>query len=105
MTRERIDYTGKMGRLYPPHDDKPEWPMYSYERPAWNFWNGVANGLRDMGYSDEQIKGILQSKAARWLLDKHDDKLQDLGYSMANEAADLSPVGPPEGQTVLLVPE
>jgi hypothetical protein len=62
------DYTGLIGDL---HQDRepPEWPMYSYSRPAYLFWNGFANALRERGLSDAQIRVELQSKGTRWLLD------------------------------------
>lgn len=63
MTQQ--DYTALIGPL---NSDK-EWPMYSYERPAYMFWNAIANTLRTRGWSDEEIKEWLQSKEPRWMLD------------------------------------
>lgn len=73
----KIDITGKIGQLN--GNDKPEWPMYSFDRPAHYFWNGVANGLKKSGLNDEEIKDWLQSKAARWLLDSMGEKIVKLG--------------------------
>lgn len=62
-----IDITYKIGAVYRLKD--PKWPMYSYDRPAYMLWNAIANGLHDKGWSEEEIKTWLQSKATRWALD------------------------------------
>ena len=78
------DISGKIGPLFPiKAGGEAEWPMYSFERPAWKFWNGVASGLKAKGYSEEETKEWLQSKKARWFLDEFDDKLFELGEQLA----------------------
>ena len=77
------DYTGKFCDLNPLSN---EWPMYSFDRAAYSFWNGFANGLKDKGFRDDQIKDWLQSKLARWLLDADSEKIENLGYEMAKDA-------------------
>jgi len=79
--KKRKDYTGKFCDLHP--STGREWPMYSYERPAWDFWNGFANGLKDQGFSEAEIEEWLKSKLARWLLDQNGHKLYDLGYELS----------------------
>lgn len=62
---ESQDYTGRLGPL----TSDAEWAMYSFERPAFMFWNAIANALRARGWSEEEIKEWLQSKEPRWMLD------------------------------------
>lgn len=82
------DFTDRPCRL----DAKPEpygkycandMPMYSYDRPAYMYWNGVANYLRSKGCADKTIAETLAHKHMRWMLDKYDDDLQMLGYTAA----------------------
>jgi hypothetical protein len=72
------DFTGKLGPLYR-SEEVPEWPMYSFSRVAYEFWNGFANGLLDRGLTEDEVKDELQSKGVRWLLDQHGDNLESLG--------------------------
>jgi hypothetical protein len=76
------DFTGKLGPLYR-SEEVPEWPMYSFSRVAYEFWNGFANGLLDRGLTEDEVKDELQSKGVRWLLDQHGDNLESLGRRMA----------------------
>ena len=78
------DITGKIGPL--PRSDKAEWPMYSFERGGYAFWNGLAGELHAKGWSDEEIRVWLQSKHPRWLLDSRDDELAALGAKLAESA-------------------
>ena len=55
----------------------PEWPMYSYGRPAWLLWNAIGRELFAAGWSEDRIKEWLQSKSTRWALD------MDLGDQIA----------------------
>jgi hypothetical protein len=66
---EELDITGKIGPLFGVVTPNPEWPMYSYERPAYMLWNAIANALHAKGWTEPQIKEWLQSKATRWALD------------------------------------
>ena len=66
------------------HDN--DMPMYSFERPAHNYWNGVCNYLRDKGCNDEQIAETLAHKHMRWMLDHgpfDDAAIAKLGYESA----------------------
>lgn len=59
MSKEYLDLTGEIA----------DWGMYSFDRPALRFWNGVANGLNECGWTEENIKGFLLSKFVRKELD------------------------------------
>ena len=45
--------------------DTPEWPMYSYSRPAYLLWNAIARELFAAGWTEARIKDWLQSKSTR----------------------------------------
>ena len=78
-----IDITGKIGPSSATFSN-PEWPMYSYERPACILWNAIANGLIAKGWSEYQLKKWLQSKDTRYALDGIlGDKLEALGEEYA----------------------
>ena len=62
---------------------KVVYPIASYDRPAYNFWNGVAQALEERGYTNEEIILILQSKAVRHLLDRMDHEILQLGRKSA----------------------
>jgi hypothetical protein len=66
--QEHYDITGKIGPLWR-NREEPEWPMYSYERPAWMLWQAIAGVLNKRGWTEEEIQTWLQSKGARWALD------------------------------------
>jgi len=74
------DYTGKLGSLFV--NTTAEWKMFSFETPSSLFWNGVANALKEKGYSEVKIKEWLQSKEARWLMDVHGEEIERLGYEL-----------------------
>ena len=84
------DYTGLIGPMFghmPQRD--PEWPMYSYERPAWQLWDAVANALSERGWTDAQIKSWLQSKSPRYALDDRlGDAIKKLGADFAATLGD-----------------
>jgi hypothetical protein len=85
MSNSQVDITGKIGPLCM-SSEPPEWPMYSYARPAYILWNAIARGLSERGWSEEQIKGWLQSKFPRWALDQSlGDALEELGAKYAAE--------------------
>jgi len=66
-----MDITGKIGPLWPIKSGS-DWPMYSYERPAYMVWNAIAETLHENhGWTEKQIKDWLQSKSPRWALDGH----------------------------------
>ncbi len=77
------DYTGKIGPLL--SFTGSDWPMYSFSTPAFAFWNGIANGLKAEGYKNKQIKEWLQSKSAKWFMDVHEGKIEELGFSLAKK--------------------
>lgn len=62
------DITGDIGNLYAPSTGCVV-PMYSFERPAFQFWQGVFDGLIDKGLSEAEAFEWLQSKDARHMLD------------------------------------
>ena len=82
---DEIDITCKIGPLGKlACGDTPEWPMYSYERPSWILWDAVANELHRLGWTEEAIKTLLQSKSPRYALDGDlGDLLRGLGISWA----------------------
>src|SRR2546425_206787 len=53
--------------------------MYSYDRPAYTFWNGAAQALAAAGYENDTVIHILKSKVTRWMLDAGDEKVVKLG--------------------------
>lgn len=63
--------------------ESAEITMYSYARPAYNFWQGFYEGLIERGLTHEEAAGELSSKGTRWLMDHHEDELQALGKAMA----------------------
>jgi hypothetical protein len=75
------DCTGHIGQLFKSDCD---WPMYSFDRPAYIFWNAFAKTFHDAGWSDDKIRDWLQSKEPRWLLDG------DLSETIASVAEDFA---------------
>lgn len=76
------DCTGHIG----PINSDSAWPMYSFERPAYILWNAIAAELNKAGWSDEQIKNWLQSKAPRWELDgSWTEQIELLGVELAKD--------------------
>jgi len=59
-------------------------PMYSYNRPADMFWQGVYEELRVSGRTHEQCLEILQSKEMRIMLD-HTPELRELGHQVVKD--------------------
>lgn len=82
------DITVDIGDLYL-SKERAKHPMYSYSRPAYNFWQGAYEGMRKAGKTHDEAMKILQSKAARWMLDKEDNKLRNLGRRMAKVLIEL----------------
>ncbi len=62
---EYLDISGKIGQL----GSDCEWPMFSYERPAYVLWGAVANALQAKGWTENEIRVALQSKLPRWSMD------------------------------------
>ena len=81
------DITAKIGCLFPIHTElkPPEWPMYSFSRPATMLWDTIYNRLRERGMTEQEAKEWLQSKSPRWALD---DSLGDAIIKIANEYVD-----------------
>ncbi len=86
-TYKHEDISSRIGELFP-SSDKPEYPMYSYNRPAYNFWQGFYHGLRKKGMTHKKAIAVLQSKAARHMLDGHADEVQALGEKLATQGFD-----------------
>ncbi len=82
MTQQ--DYNSLIGPL----NSDTAWPMYSFERPAYAFWNGLATALHQRGWSDEEIREWLQSKEPRYLLNEGTvpEALEAMGALMALSA-------------------
>jgi hypothetical protein len=82
-----VDITGHIGPLYDPASTTgriAEWPMYSFDRPAYVLWNAIANQLHKQGWDEDEIKAWLQSKLPRWSLDGSlGDALEQLGTEYA----------------------
>lgn len=76
------DITGKIGELYSIRN--PEWPMYSFGRPAYILWNAIGEALTAKGWTEDQIRDWLQSKSPRWALDNDlGDTLRAIGKTYA----------------------
>jgi hypothetical protein len=85
-TSDDYDVSDKVGQLHGKDcwGNDPEWPMYSYDRPAYILWGAIAKNLHRRGWTDEQIKEWLQSKNTRWALDGDlGGILQELGDQWA----------------------
>lgn len=65
---DQYDLTGHIGPMFT-NAQPPEWPMYSFDRPAHILWNAIAKELHAAGWSNARIKDWLQSKSTRWALD------------------------------------
>ncbi len=91
-----FDITGKIGELFPRFNEKPEWPMYSYSRPAYTLWNAIGARLASNGWTEEQIGEWLRSKGTRWALD---GKLGDMLIALGHDYADKM-TAPPTKETV-----
>lgn len=72
-----IDITMEIGQLY--QNDECTHPMYSFDRPAYLFWNGVAKGLIEKGLTKEEALEWLQSKLARWEMDGRGHEIEEMG--------------------------
>jgi len=84
MKNENIDdITCKIGPLF--EHKESEIPMYSYDRPAYLFWNGVAKGLKKSGATNKEIQWWLQSKCARWMLDGMGEEVEKFGEKCGKE--------------------
>lgn len=76
------DITGDIGPLFPlPGETK--YPMYSFRRPAFDFWQGFYEGLIANGFTHEQALTEMQSSNVRHWLDSEEDKIVSLGRKMA----------------------
>ena len=79
------DITGKIGPLFPT-EEPIEWPMYSYERPAYVLWQAIFERLVERGWSEEKAKNWLQSKEPRWALDGGlGERIAELGRNYVDE--------------------
>lgn len=87
VTDYEPDFTWHFKPLYSHAMDKDEelTTMYAFNSPANSFWHGVAYYLHALGASDEQIREIMASKHARWMMDGYDDKIAELGEEIAGE--------------------
>ena len=91
--KPQIDISGKIGPSSIPHEQTPiEWPMYSFDRPAYMLWGAIANGLKSRGWTEKQIKDWLQSKHPRWALDcELGEALEKAGAEFAKTCIKVKP--------------
>lgn len=75
---EPRDITDEIGPL----DGDAEVPMYSFNRAAYNFWQGAFEALISAGVAENEALEWLQSKHSRWLMDGSDDTVQELGRAL-----------------------
>lgn len=85
-----IDISDGIGPLFPTTDVKA--PMYSYNGPAYTFWNGAAQALVEHGLSEKQAIEWLQSKNARWLMDAYAQEIEALGKTLVQKYLGLAKV-------------
>ncbi len=57
--------------------------MYSYDRPAYNFWQGFYETLIKRGLTHEQALEELSSTGTRHFLDQEDVQIKRLGSELA----------------------
>lgn len=80
---DAYDCTGHIG-------SSGEWSMYSFDTPSYILWNAIASEMNARGWTDEEIKEWLQSKAARWACDGElGDSLRKLGKQFGKKAKKL----------------
>lgn len=73
MSPKHADYTKEIQDL----------GMYSYENPAWVFWNAAMNSLiKTHGLTKEQALEWLDSKHARWMLDQLEQAIENTAEAM-----------------------
>ena len=81
-----FDLTGHIGPL-PGFEElvaNPQWPMYSYDRPATMLWQAVGERLHKAGWPDDKIRKWLASKNPRYALDGAlGDAIEKLGTDYA----------------------
>lgn len=63
--------------------DKPKYPMYSYERPTWLFWQGFYNKLLASGYTHVSAIELMQNSSVRHGLDQFEDEIKEIGEKFA----------------------
>lgn len=82
---DQFDLTGHIGPLWPEITADAQWPMYSFDRPSHILWNAIGKRLCEAGWTDDQIKTWLQSKAPRWALNAGGlgDQIQAIGKAYA----------------------
>lgn len=59
--------------------------MYSYDRPAYLFWNAFCNELIARGLTERQAFEEMASKGVRWMLDAQGEMIEGLAKQMARE--------------------
>lgn len=81
-----FDITAKIGELF--YINTPEclaeWPMYSFDMPSRILWNAIGKRLAHAGWTEDQIREWLQSKATRLALDDAlGDAIEKVGSAWA----------------------
>ncbi len=75
---EIVKQVNEWGMKYP-----YQWPFYCFRTASVHFWNGFARGLRQMGFTEEQVAQQIQTKNVRYMMDEHHPLLEQLGERMA----------------------
>lgn len=88
------DITGDIGESKEKHQyllkqGEVKYPMYTFARPAYMFWQGFYNGLRKSGISHKEALTHMQGKGVRWLFDQDgDQEMEKVGQLFAKEFLD-----------------
>lgn len=61
-------------------------PMYSYDRAAYEFWGYFVESLLDKGATVEECEAILTSKITRWMFDNPGDEYVQAVKNMAQQS-------------------
>jgi hypothetical protein len=83
MNAPHQDITATIGPMWAYAMSNREVQMYSYERPAYNFWQGFYEVLVESGMSHEAALLELTHSAIRHFLDNNDDAIHNLGRTLA----------------------
>ena len=81
--REPFDCYHLVKQMGPQHSPAEAQEMYSWDRPAYMFWNGFGQYLREQGLSDQKIVDIMRHSTIRHALDNWDEHIVNLGRVFA----------------------
>lgn len=71
-----------------PLDVEGSFTMYSFDTISYLVIKGIALNLFERGFSEEEVKAVLQSKQIRWMLDGVGEELIGVGYKLAEKHLD-----------------